>query len=362
MKKSVLITALALAIGITLSHGQGATSSTTTSYGLNLKFQPYMDYVQGPGILQVYKPNSKSITTSGNYNALTSEYIRTIYNLFDYNYAGINLTGKYPTTAHILDNTPALIGYYDTNMWYQGTPAKHYKKIVQNVFSNIINGDVATRVPNQGLVKGNSDVVKQYMNSLAMPNLAAYSFGIIADPSILQAQNYQDTKKPYYAFRLGQQAIRDGVLKAYAVEILQLQRQVNWFWNNLNIYCPSWGNNMVALGNIDFDNEETNLSKLQRQTYKEDYLNAPNSTADRIDTEAGVNYLHYTPILMAIQGLQEIGEDMMQQLDGLGNIQCVQLMAQLNQMKISLLQTEIEYAILATQYTRLDNEEKAELQ
>lgn len=281
------------------------------------KFEPYDDFKKK----EFRRIDLKEASDFGH------KYLQEIHNVVK----GKNVTlgGIYTQTAQSYDNTAALLGFHFGKAWKGEDPKGESDAIKKQVRDALI--DAFLKRSDNGLAALNDNALKTQAKALATLLMAGISYGHIINPNENHPQNYKDNKKPYYGFRLGQQAIRNAVLESYTTYIINLKSEVAWFYENINKYCPSvkLDDQRVKLGRVDPD---------------EDFNKIPVYTTPQLRG--------FPTTFMMVNRL------LLNQNAGLGNVECLKLLGMLTHMKIELANAELMLALLATQYAMLNNQEK----
>ena len=235
------------------------------------------------------------------------------------------VANDYTKKVYYTDNTAGLLGYY----------FRYYSKNQKGGVSNYQNdvNQIQLNLSNSRVDYNHSLSVDNYLKALYTLYASGQSYGYIyaPDPS-MQAQNQRNPA--LWSFRVGQQAMRDAVVKEYAERLILLNKELERMYNDYKRYCD--------LNNInDFQTDYATVSVAP------DYIVGMCS-----GTLFYMNVINQLNDVM--RGLQDMDRRKMQ-------IECANLLTNINTLKAQITQAEIQLATLSATYGLLSNVEKDKL-
>ena len=287
-------------------------------FAVNAPFTPRMPEIIGNvkrpyDNIRVSPPSSVSGRASDDYFKALLKYFMD---------GSFSWTGgeRYPNLAWKGDNTLALLGYLNKGWAVNQKTFADYLRELNSVQADMSKGRLKS--DNYG------DDQDNYM-SVAGGVVAGFSYGKSIHPSSsAQVGSYKDPYKTYYAFKVGQQKVREAVLKEHMERVVLLKKELSFLYSLVNRYCS-------------------------REMVEYEYMAKTPPTPDVL--VGGTGTLYYRPIIRAIEDqtawLLDVGERSLK-------LKCVDYMAKLHAIKVEIEQTEISLYQLSALYGLLENDER----
>lgn len=244
-----------------------------------------------------------------------------------------DLEGKYKKNVWAMDLTMLLLGAY-TRAW--DSRAQYYAKELQDDALKELKKGRIRREPDRKLLRGDT---QDHSNSLDVLYSASVSYGHIASPHEVQSTNVEATRRPHYAFRLSQQAIRNAVFREHAERLLELKQEIAFLRSQIDLYCKNQSDDAIYLWNV----KPSDFNPMGMPARPSVFC-----------MPCEVNVLLLEVQFAIRQGLAFIS----QQNSALGHRMCLLYMGQLTQTKAMAQQIELILAQLMTDYSKLNNMEK----
>lgn len=287
----------------------------------------------GGGISSTYQgyqnTNLNPSSSAGNIN---DEYLEKLYEENIPN-------SRYLETLWKANNSVGAQGYL--NNWYDPSnnnkkKPEDYKKEVSNIQKTIEKGRLKA-----GEMANGDDA--ENLTSILASLLAGRSYGYIFRPTTQHLGNYKREYWTAYSFVVGQQKIRDGVLREHAERIAELKKELSYLYEKVKDYCGS-----------DYNHNSFSINSMGSF-----WFNA-NGSCGRYPLFYSANgQMDFQPVVQAI-------ERQTQELVNMHNeskkLQCLNYLAQLHYTKVAIEMAELQLLSLSTQYNQIQNEERRMLE
>jgi len=242
--------------------------------------------------------------------------------------------------AHKADSTVFFLGVLNGLGWLASNYNNRYsfddyKEQLQKIYNKINEIDITWNNYQKFLT--DPERVSSLISALTLGISAGISYGYIMEPDAKkQIDSLPLNFKPYYSFRVGQQKLREAVLKSYRDQIVREKAELAYLINLMNVYCglvsTSFDINFNVSGNADI------------MIIKGDSSGRGIFRYDRI-----INALRLQTLYL-LQGDAEQKK-----------IMCLVYASQLQNAKVLLTLTELNLFNLSAKYSELENDEKKTL-
>ncbi len=235
-------------------------------------------------------------------------------------------TNDYTKKVYYSDNTPALLGYY-FGYYSRNKTNSHYKDDLKNIKDNVLSGSV---------VDYNSSLdTNKNLQAMYTLYVSGQSYGYIYGPDPSKQSQLQ-RNPALYSFRVGQQQIRDAVVKEYTERILLLNKELENLYSEYKRNCD--------IGQNHINNFQSDWAKV--------------SAAPDFIVGLCSGTLFYMNILNQLEDITRANQDMIKRYM---QISCTNLLTNITSLKTQIYQTQLQLATLSANYGILSNMEKDRL-